>query len=166
MTDPVDDDKLLAEDPEAWLEERPVSKPRWKDPFPLGADYVPEEVLISESGQLADYNDMRDVNLAIDKLRIAMYKTSEHLKDAEQKAMESKLVYERQYNRYYLTAEGKTESVKRTIASIKAEDLENKMQTRAFVAQDMKNRLRLMTVELDALKTIAFNMRKEIDSAR
>ena len=166
MTDSVDDDELLAEDPAAWLEARPVSTPQWKDPFPLDADYVPEETLISESGQLADYNDMRAVNLAIDKLRIAMYKTNEHLKDAERRAMESKLVYDRQYNRFYLTAEGKTESIKRAIAAVKSEEFENKMHTRAFVVQEMKRRLRLMTVELDALKTIAFNMRKEIESAR
>lgn len=166
MTDSVDDDKLLAEDPEEWIKARPVSIPQWKDPFPLDADYVPEETLISESGQLADYNDMKAVNLEIDKLRIAMYKTAEHLKDAERKAMESKLAYDRQYNRDYLLAEGKTESIKRTIASVKNEKIENRLHTREFVVQELKRRLRLMTVELDALKTIAFNMRKEIESAQ
>lgn len=166
MTDSVDDDKLLAEDPEAWIEARPVSTPQWKDPFPLDADYVPEETLISESGQLADYNDMKEVNLAIDKLRIAMYKTADHLKDAERRAMESKLTYDRQYNRYYLLAEGKTESIKRATASIQTEEFENRLNTRELVVQELKRRLRLMTVELDALKTIAFNMRKEIESAK
>lgn len=154
------------DDLEGWVKAQKAPVPVFTDPFPLEKDYVPEEVLISESGQLADYNDMRAVNLAIDKLRIAMYKTSDHLKEAEQRAAKSKLAYDRAFNRSYLLSEGKTDGIRRAIAQIKTEDLENKWRTRDMIVRELNSRLRLMSVELDALKTLAFNMRKELESAR
>lgn len=151
---------------EEWVKAQKAPKLVFTDPFPLSKDYIPEEVLISESGQLTDYNDMRAVNLAIDKLRIAMYKTADHVKEAERRAASSKLTYEREFNRSYLLSEGKTDGVRRAIAQIKTEDLENKWRTRDMIVRELNSRLRLMSVELDALKTLAFNMRKELESAR
>lgn len=151
---------------EEWVKAQKVPKLVFTDPFPLSKDYIPEEVLISESGQLTDYNDMRAVNLAIDKLRLAMYKTADHVKEAERRAATSKLTYEREFNRSYLLSEGKTDGVRRAIAQIKTEDLENKWRTRDMIVRELNSRLRLMSVELDALKTLAFNMRKELESAR
>lgn len=154
------------ENMEEWVKAHKVPKLVFTDPFPLSKDYIPEEVLISESGQLTDYNDMRAVNLAIDKLRLAMYKTADHVKEAERRAATSKLTYEREFNRSYLLSEGKTDGVRRAIAQIKTEDLENKWRTRDMIVRELNSRLRLMSVELDALKTLAFNMRKELESAR
>lgn len=154
------------EDLEEWVKAQKAPKLVFTDPFPLSKDYIPEEVLISESGQLTDYNDMRAVNLAIDKLRLAMYKTADHVKEAERRAATSKLTYEREFNRSYLLSEGKTDGVRRAIAQIKTEDLENKWRTRDMIVRELNSRLRLMSVELDALKTLAFNMRKELESAR
>lgn len=151
---------------EEWVKAQKAPKLVFTDPFPLSKDYIPEEVLISESGQLTDYNDMRAVNLAIDKLRLAMYKTADHVKEAERRAATSKLTYEREFNRSYLLSEGKTDGVRRAIAQIKTEDLENKWRTRDMIVRELNSRLRLMSVELDALKTLAFNMRKELESAR
>ena len=151
---------------EEWVKAQKAPKLVFTDPFPLSKDYIPEEVLISESGQLTDYNDMRAVNLAIDKLRIAMYKTADHVKEAERRAATSKLTYEREFNRSYLLSEGKTDGVRRAIAQIKTENLENKWRTRDMIVRELNSRLRLMSVELDALKTLAFNMRKELESAR
>lgn len=151
---------------EEWVKAQKVPKLVFTDPFPLSKDYIPEEVLISESGQLTDYNDMRAVNLAIDKLRLAMYKTADHVKEAERRAATSKLTYEREFNRSYLLSEGKTDGVRRAIAQIKTEDLENKWRTRDMIVRELNSRLRLMSVELDALKTLAFNMRKELESAK
>lgn len=154
------------ENMEEWVKAHKAPKIVFTDPFPLSKDYIPEEVLISESGQLTDYNDMRAVNLAIDKLRLAMYKTADHVKEAERRAATSKLTYEREFNRSYLLSEGKTDGVRRAIAQIKTEDLENKWRTRDMIVRELNSRLRLMSVELDALKTLAFNMRKELESAR
>ena len=56
--------------------------------------------------------------------------------------------------------------MRRAIAQIKTEDLENKWRTRDMIVRELNSRLRLMSVELDALKTLAFNMRKELESAR
>lgn len=154
------------DDLKGWVEAHQPATIEFSDPFPLSRDYVPEEVLISESGQLADYSDMRAINLAIDKLRLALYKTSDHLKEAERRSAKSKLDYERAYNRNYLLSEGKTDSVRKAIAQIKSEKLENKWRTRDMIVRELNSRLRMMSIELDALKTLAYNMRKEIESAR
>ena len=145
-----------------------IDMPNVVNPFPLEDDYVPESILeMQNNGQIGDYNDMVAINKSIDQVRLAMFKINEKLRIAEEKVSLSKVEYERKYNREYLLADtAKTSEVRRTIAQIKTEKYENKMLVRQEVVKELVRRTRLMASELEALKTLSYNVRKEMDSSR
>jgi ribosomal protein L29 len=144
-----------------------IDLPHIVNPFPLEQDYVPESILEMQSSQIGDYNDIITINKAIDKVRIAMFKVNENLRQAEAKVSESKVEYDRRYNRAYILADNaKTSEVRRTIAQIKTEKYENKLIVRQEVVKELVRRTRLMSNELEALKTLSYNVRKEMDSSR
>jgi hypothetical protein len=144
-----------------------IDLPHIVNPFPLEQDYVPESILELQNNQVGDYNDMVAINKSIDQVRLAMFKINENLRVAEARAAKSKVEYDRNYNREYILADSaKTSEIRRTIAQIKTEKYENKLIVRQEVVKELVRRIRLMSNELEALKTLSYNVRKEMDSSK
>ena len=149
-----------------WASSQPVIVPKMVDPFPLEADYVPQSVLSIQAGQVGDYTDVKAINEAIDRVRIAIFRTSEHLRQAEAKETQARIEYERRFNRAYLSTNARTEGIRRAMASMKAESYENRVIVRSQIVKELVRRTRVMANELDALKTLAYNARREMDVSR
>lgn len=144
-----------------------IDLPEMVNPFPFEKDYVPQTILSMKIEQVGDYNDMAAINQAIDTVRIAMFKINENLRVAEAKVASAKIAYDRNYNRsYILASDAKTEGVRKAIAQIKSEAYENKLVVRQDIVRELIRRTRLMANELEALKTLSYNVRKEMDSSR
>lgn len=142
-----------------------VTLPRWADSYPIESAYTPMQIVpISETGQMADFHSMQECNRAIEACRVAIFQFNDALKKIERASQLAELSYTRHYNRAYLEAEGRTEGIKRAIADIQSEKYQNDLIVKQQVAKEMGRKLRLMTNELDALKIISYNMRKEIDA--
>lgn len=161
-TDHVDGEEL---DLGTWADEQPIDLPEFKDPFPMESGYVPTPV-ISGEGTIADYDDFRKINQQIDALRVGLYEMSKHIREAELRWRRAKIDYDRHFSRAYLAIEAKTEAMRKAIASIQCEVYENRMISREFIYNDLKRRAVQMVNELDALKTLAYNFRKEADLSR
>lgn len=149
-----------------WAQTMPLNLPVYRNPFPSDDDYTPLPVIMSREGQVADYADYNHINQEIDKLRIALYKTYEHLRVVEAKLSKAKLAWEREYNRQYLSVNAKTEAMRKAAASIMTEEYENKVIVREIVYKDLVRRTKAMASDLEALKTLAYNLRKETDSVQ
>lgn len=158
----TEQDDLLETDPGVWAKEQSIVMPKFKDPFPLDRDYVASPIMSSD-GQIADITDYNKLNSQIDSVRIALYKTTEYIRQAEMKCSQAQLEYQRRFNRSYLSSDAKTEQQRKTVATIQNEHYENMVATRQWVLDDLKNRSRMLAQQLEALKTIAYNFRKESD---
>lgn len=142
-----------------------IDPPKWADKYPIENIYEPHQIVpISETGQMADFTTMQECNKAIESCRIALFQFNDALKKIERSATSAQATYNRHWNRAYLEAEGKTDSIRRAIADIKTEKYENDLLAKQQVAKEMGRKLRLMNNELEALKLISYNLRKEIDA--
>jgi hypothetical protein len=137
--------------------------PSFPSRFEVEDVYNPEAILLGDSGQGVDYQDIVSVDRTIESLRIAQFKLNEHIKIAERKEMLAKMEYDRRFARAYLVSEGKTDGVKRSIAQITVEDYENKWMVRQQIVKELIRQSRLMNNEFEALKVLSYNMRKEMD---
>lgn len=146
-----------------WVEQQEIKTITVPDPFPMDSYYTPADSLVATGGQVADAHDIHKLNDAIDKLRVAIYATNKKLNEAVRKTLEAKLYYDRQFNRVLLTTQGRTEMIRKTLAAIKTEDFEQKWRTRELIVKDLEMRLKIMIVELDSLKTLALNIRREME---
>lgn len=148
-----------------WANEQPLDLPEFKDPFPMDQGYRPIPV-ISGEGTIADHEDFSRLNSQIDTLRVGLYDISVNIKSAELKLRKAQVEYKRRLDRAYLSVDAKTEQMRKTIASVQCEAYENVVITREFIYNDLKRRASQMVSELDALKTLAYNLRKEADLSR
>jgi len=147
-----------------WAASIPVPDVDFINPYPNEKDYSPQSVyqLMAEQAG-TNVTDMQIVNEQIDKLRIGMYGLYQHIQKAERKLAGAKRKYEMTYNRIYLkTDDVKTDSQRRSVADIKCEKLRNRLEVYDAIVKDLRSRSRLMANDLDALKTLSYNMRKEI----
>lgn len=147
-----------------WASVIPVPDVNFLNPYPNEKDYSPQSVyqlMAEQAGTNA--TDMQIVNEQIDKLRIGMYSLYQHVQTAERKLARAKSRYEMTYNRIYLeTDDVKTDSQRRAVTDIKCEKLKNRVEVCDAIVKDLRSRSRLMANDLDALKTLSYNMRKEI----
>lgn len=128
-------------------------------PESRGDGYVPERIVDPHG----DYQDIIAVNKAIDGVRIRLFKVNALLKHVERKAIEAQAAYDRMFNRAFLDAEGRTAEMKRCIAQIQTEPEQNKVLVAQQMAKELSRQSRQMSMELEALKTVSYNIRKVSD---
>lgn len=146
-----------------WANVIPMPSLQMRNPFPREEDYVPYSISQLMAQQTADFSDLQAVNKEIDELRIAMFNVDDHLRKAEQKLAVSKAEYDMAYNRaYMMTDDVKTDSQRKIISEIKCESQKSKLIVREEIVRDLKSRVRLFANEMNALQTLSYNMRKEI----
>lgn len=166
MTDNENDKTYNPEDYPSykdWARVIPTPSLQMREPFPREDDYVPYSISQLMVQQTADFSDLQAVNKEIDELRIAMFKVDDHLREAEQRLAVSKAEYDMAYNRaYMMTDDVKTDAQRRIISDIKCESQKNKLIVREEIVRDLKSRVRLFANEMNALQTLSYNMRKEL----
>lgn len=146
-----------------WAGAIPTPSLQMREPFPREDDYVPYSITQLLAQQTADFSDLQAVNKEIDELRIAMFKVDDHLREAEQRLAVSRAEYNMAYNRaYMMTDDVKTDSQRKIISEIKCESKKSTMIVREEVVRDLKSRVRLFANEMNALQTLSYNMRKEL----
>lgn len=152
MSDDVYDDDELEE--ESSLTGVSISLPKfykWK----VGAIY-------DYDGMIVDYENLDDLARATNKARRALFVITDKLNEYERKEKLSKLAYDREYRREYLTSSEKTESAKRARAELKCEELENEWQTYVQLNSELTRLSHSMRQELQILQSIGNNLRQQL----
>ena len=112
--------------------------------------------------QISDYETLEDLGSTINAARFALFKVNDQINKYERKEKLAKTEYDRAYRRAYITSTEKTDSLKRTKASLQCEELENAW----LVASQMKDELiRLsysLRTELQTLQAIGNNIRQQM----
>lgn len=142
----------------------PIKNPDWSKMPSIKDLYSPGYVVtMSESGQLSDYHTIAECERAIDECRIAVFKVSEMIDDAERKYRRAKLEYDRRLRRAYLAAVAPNEQRRHAIAEMQVETpYENHVVMCEQYLGELKRRLRNIVNDLDALSEQARNIRKEM----
>jgi hypothetical protein len=153
-----DNDKIPAE--------RDIVLPKFPEKINIEGVYKPEPVLMGDSGQGGDYDDIIAIDRAIESVRSALFKINNAIRVSERKEVIAKLEYERRFARAYLTCEGRTDAVKKSIAQITVEEYENTWVIYQQYSKELTRQARLMNNEFEALKMLSYNIRKEIDASR
>lgn len=143
--------------------EIPVRRPDWSRNPSIDNLYSPGYIItMDETGQMSDYHTLVECERAMDKCRIAIFELSERLDKAERVCHEAQVLYKRKHNRAYLAAVASTESRRNAIADVMTERYENEVILREQYVKELNRRLRNLFTEMDALKNLAWSIRKEM----
>jgi hypothetical protein len=118
------------------------------------ADYEPPSV---------DMTDLKDVNKEINNLRIRIHRIRKELDKANRISLLAKYQYEQEKKRILIGLSGGSDKQREAIAELMCEELLGKSLVSQAVAQELANHSRDTRYELDALKELSNNLRKQID---
>lgn len=118
--------------------------------------------LYDHSKQIADYEDLHQLGMAITAARVALFSVTQKINVYERKEKEAKIKYDRAYRRAYLKSIEKTEAMKKMRAELACEELENDY----IFAEQLKSELNRMAyslrIELQTLQAIGNNLRQQM----
>jgi hypothetical protein len=116
-----------------------------------------------EPSNLIDMNDLKEVNREIMNLRMRLHRIRKEFDKANRIALQAKFLYEQDKKRVLIGLSGGSDKQREAIAEIMCEELLGKSIVCSAVAQELSNHSRDTRYELDALKEISNNLRKQID---
>lgn len=134
-----------------------------KHPLPKAEDIT----IVSEYSNYEpvdiDMSDLREINKEINSLRIRIHRLRKELDKANRKALAAKYHYEQEKKRVLIGLSGGSDKQREAIAELMAEELLSKAIVCQAVASEIQQHSRDTRNELDALKEISNNLRKQID---
>ena len=110
-----------------------------------------------------DMSDLREINKEINNLRIRIHRLRKELDKANRKAVLAKYQYEQAKKRILIGLSGGSDKQREAIAELMTEELLSISVVCQAVAQEIQQHSRDTRNELDALKEISNNLRKQID---
>jgi hypothetical protein len=116
-----------------------------------------------EPSNLIDMNDLREVSREIMNLRMRLHRIRKEFDKANRIALQAKFVYEQEKKRVVIGLSGGSDKQREAIAELMCEELLGKSIVCQAVSQELANHSRDTRIELDALKEISNNLRKQID---
>lgn len=116
-----------------------------------------------EPSNMIDMNDLREVNREILNLRMRLHRLRKEYDKASRIALQAKFQYEQDKKRVLIGLSGGSDKQREAIAEIMCEELLAKSIVATAVSQELANHSRDTRTELDALKEISNNLRKQID---
>lgn len=137
--------------------EKPTSLPRAGTVTKLSVweDYTP--------GSDIDYTDLQAVNSELSQLRLRLHEVRIALKNVERDVVAYKYAYEAQKKRYMVRLSGGSATEREAMAELLCEDLYTSFLVTQTVAKEISQHSRDMRNDLDALKEISNNLRRQID---
>lgn len=127
--------------------------PSW--PRPNADDnYCPDEEV--------DYSDLSDLNRAINRTRSMVFRVKNRLQDARHLEVEAGDKYRRALNKQMIGLSGGTVDKRKAIAEFATEDLYTDLLVAQAVVKDITNLSYTLSRELDTLKTLSDNLRKQM----
>lgn len=110
-----------------------------------------------------DLTDLKQVNSEIAKLRIRLHQIRKELETASRIAAKAQYEYEQKKKRILIGLSGGSDKQREAIAELMTEELLGNSIVAKTVAAEINQHSRDVRTELDALKEISNNLRKQID---
>jgi hypothetical protein len=110
-----------------------------------------------------DYTDLSAVNREIQLLRMRLHAIRNELREAERQALRTKYAYESKKKRILIGLSGGSAVEREAMAELMAEEEYTQMLVAAAVAKEIINHNRDIRTELEALREISNNLRRQID---
>lgn len=117
-------------------------------------DYEPEEI---------DFTDLLALNTEISKLRVRVHQVRNDYKKAKRISTHLKWVYESSKKRDFIQLSSGTEKIRDAVAEIMNEDKYTEFIVADTLATELKDMSSALRTELDALKELSNNLRRQID---
>lgn len=130
------------------------SFPAWPQHKHRDDEFHPDEEL--------DFSDLSDLNREINRARARSYRVKDGLADARREETEAQEEYRKAYNRALVGISGGSAETRKAMAEIATEDLYSNMLIKQTIAKELTNLSYTVSRDLDTLKTISDNLRKQL----
>lgn len=110
-----------------------------------------------------DFTDLQNINQEIVQLRIRLHQVRNDYKMAKRVATHLKYVYESQKKFTWIQLSGGSDKTRESMAELMCQDQYTEFLVAQTVADEMKDMSTSLRIELDALKEISNNQRRQID---
>lgn len=124
---------------------------------------VPTRNIDYEPDAEVDFSDLANINRELTNLRIRIHQVRNDYKTAKRVATHLKYVYEQGKKRSWIQLSGGTEKTREAIAEIMNQDAYTEYLVADTLANELSDMSRVLRTELDALKEISNNQRRQID---
>lgn len=111
-----------------------------------------------------DFIDLLKVSQQMLKLRIRMHHLRKEKNDAQRKYVETQWAYNSAKRRTLIGLSGGTEKTREALAEVINEDALSQMLVWKQVVDELSEQLRTIRIDLDALREVSNNVRKEINT--
>ena len=118
-------------------------------------NYVPSDDI--------DHTDLQQVTTELSRLRMRLHQIRIELKNAERDVTRHRYLYEAMKKRYMVSLSGGSAAEREAMAELKCEDLYTNYIVAATVAKEIAGHSRDTRSDLDTLKEISNNLRRQID---
>jgi hypothetical protein len=110
-----------------------------------------------------DFTDLQNINKEIVNLRIRLHQVRNDYKKAKRVATHLKYVYESAKKFIWIQLSGGSDKTRESMADMMCQDEYTEYLVAQTIADEMKDMSTTLRIELDALKEISNNQRRQID---
>lgn len=135
----------------------------YKPPVPKNYNLDIEEQMTEGGYREVDYQNLVHVNLEIISLMKRMHSVREDMRAAERAVIKTRIAYDQSLRRELIKVSGATEKVRQAFAEIQCEELYKNWQIAVQIMKELQQFSKDVRTELDALKEISNNLRRQID---
>jgi hypothetical protein len=137
-----------------------IEENRTSTPFPSWPTGLPDDQYVPQ--EEADYDDLSKINHDINRARAMSFRVKNRLAYARHHETEVGDKYRRAYNRQIISISGGTEAQRKAQAEINTEDIYSEFLVAQAVVKDLTNLSYAVSRDLDTLKTLSDNLRKQM----
>lgn len=135
---------------------------RFSLPAPSTVSIISEYEKYEPSTEI-DYSDLAAVNRELIALRIRLNRIRMETRTAERAALKAKYSYEQDKKRIWIGISGGSDKSREAMAELLCEEAYSKFLVSTAVAKEITQHSRDLRTELDTLKEISNNLRRQID---
>lgn len=110
-----------------------------------------------------DLSDLTNINREIIQLRIRIHQTRNDYKKAKRTVTHLKYVYEQEKKRIWIQLSGGDAKLREALAEVMTEDSYSEFLVAQTIMDELDGLSRTLRTELDALKELSNNQRRQID---
>lgn len=113
--------------------------------------------------QTVDYHDLRNINKEIEDLLLRLHQVRQEMSVAERAIIRTRLAYDQALRREIIRTTGGTEKMRQAWAEMQCEELYTEFLVATQVAKEIQQMSRDARTQLDGLKELSNNIRRQID---
>lgn len=141
------------------------------DDIPAAAPSLPNPASVSVVSEFEDYepptdidySDLSAINTEISKLRMRLHRIRKELKQSERAALKAKYTYEAAKKRTWISITGGSDKSREAMAELLCEKEYSVYLVTAAISKEITQHSRDIRTDLDALKELSNNLRRQID---